>query len=276
MTNLKQRKVTPEVLAMMVDLLPEIRSLRDLCAVTGLRLDTVRKEVAPFLAIMKLTGTHPQCGCGRDRFHPYGCVDSWEKSDRSEHVPGYSKEDAKVLLERRAGIVAMIMTGAFYGDIDRAFGMNLGMAKKYKRFLTPDQVATRKALERDRPSRPRGPARSAGGAIEYRRPFSDPLYARIASAVPRTMSEALRDDVISEIYVAVSSGEMADDAIEREAKRFANAAIGQFESKWGPRPIDQPMFDDGRRTLADIIPDPSALAAFARLDDLQLGRRRAA
>jgi hypothetical protein len=65
-------KVTPEVLAQMIDLLPTIGSLRDLCAITGLRLDTVRREVAPFLAIMKLTGTHPKCGCGRDRFHPYG------------------------------------------------------------------------------------------------------------------------------------------------------------------------------------------------------------
>ncbi len=76
------------------------------------------------------------------------------------------------------------------------------------------------------------------------------------------MSEATRDDVISEIYLAVLEGTLDVDAVEANAKRFANAAVSTYESKFGPRSLDAAMFDDSDRSLIESIPDPSALAAF--------------
>lgn len=134
-----ESRVNPEIRALIVDLLPTVMSLRDLCAVTGLRLDTIRREVAPFLAIMKLQGTHPKCGCGRDRFHPYGCVDSRAKSWPSDCLPGHTREQTVELLKRREQAIQMLTAGHRQVDVDRALGMSKGGAKNYLRFLTPEQ-----------------------------------------------------------------------------------------------------------------------------------------
>jgi hypothetical protein len=318
MSRREANRIAPETLALVVDLLPTALSLRDIGAITGLRLDVVRRQAAPFLAIMKLQGTHPKCACGKDRFHPYGCINTYSKADRTLPVPGCRPAEAAIFAARRAAVIEMILTGATYPAIDAAFGMGRGSAKSHKRFMTPEQYRLRKEAEakrilaekaetatrqraraeRNNAQRKRkwaaeAPARAARAAARaaeklaakrqkdaqdkaISRPFSDPVYARIASAVPRWVSPSLREDVISEIYIAVIDGEMSVDAIEANATRFTNAAVGQFESKWGPRPLDMPMFNDGHRTLADVIPDPSALAAFGRLDSLQLGRRRRA
>lgn len=247
-------KVTPELLALMVDLLPTIGSLRDLCAVTGLRLDTVRKAVQPFLAIMKLQGTHPQCGCGRDRFHPYGCKDSHAKANY---------QPSPATLARRQMIIDAIMTGETFQKIEHRLGLSTKSARKYQAYMTAEQLAQRKRLEATRETEKKAcPTR----------PFSDGLYARIASAVPRNMSDATRDDIISEMYLAVTDGTLREDDIEANARRFSSSAIGLWESKFGPRSIDVPMFDDGSKTLADVLPDPAALAAFAALDEMQAGR----
>jgi hypothetical protein len=137
-----QPNVTPELRALMVDLLPTIGSLRDLCAVTGLRLDTVRKETAPFLAIMKLTGTHPKCGCGRDRFHPYGCVDSVAKGPINP-VPGHRADQHDAVFSRRAAIIELLVAGERFVDIEDTLGLYKSCAGKYMRFLSPAQVAQR-------------------------------------------------------------------------------------------------------------------------------------
>lgn len=136
-------KVTPEILALMVDLLPTIGSLRDLCSVTGLGLEVVRRAVAPFLAIMKLQGAHPKCGCGRDRFHPYGCVDSFAKSNREGVVPGHRKEDVPSLLARRTAVIRMLVEGERFVDVDTALGLYPKSARKFLRFMTPEQIEAR-------------------------------------------------------------------------------------------------------------------------------------
>lgn len=137
--SVQEKRCTPEVLAMIVELLPTIGSLRDLCAITGLRLDVVRRETAPFLAIMKLNGTHPQCGCGRDRFHPYGCVDSRAKSWPDDCLPGRTRAETMVLMERRRVALEMLAAGDRLCDVDRTLGMWKGGARNYLRFLTPEQ-----------------------------------------------------------------------------------------------------------------------------------------
>lgn len=146
MTRPTINPVTPELLALMIELLPTIGSLRDLCAVTGLRLETVRREMAPFLAIMKLTGTHPQCGCGKDRFHQFGCIESRAKNVPTDCLPGHTRDQTKRLLQQRQVAIDMIVAGARFADIDAALGMTKGGAKNYLRFLTDEQRRQREAI----------------------------------------------------------------------------------------------------------------------------------
>jgi len=132
-----------ERLALLIELLPTAQSFRDICGILGMRLDVVRRESAPFLAIMKLNGTHPKCGCGKDRFHPYGCADSYRKGWPSDCLPGHTRAESVVLLQKRQLVIADLVKGLRYCDIDRQFGMSKGGAKAYLRFLTSDQLAER-------------------------------------------------------------------------------------------------------------------------------------
>lgn len=253
--------VTPEMLAVMVEHLPTVGSLRDLAAITGARLDAVRRAVAPFLAAMKANGTHPQCGCGKERFHPYGCVDSERKARYSTPIRGMSVEDALAAVAKRGPIIDAIITGDPYSAIEQRLNLPHKSARKYLIHLTPEQLAQRKRMERGRAE-----------PVGDKRPFGDALYARIAAAVPGWVSGPTRDDIISEMYLATQEGTLRVADIEANALRFAVAAVAIWESKFSPRSIDAPMFDDGKRTLADMIPDPAALAAFEALDDMRVGR----
>lgn len=157
----QQKRCTPEMLALIVELLPTVGSLRDLCAITGLRLDMIRRETAPFLAIMKLNGTHPKCGCGRDRFHPYGCVNSRAKADHSRHVNGQSVAASQVFLERRRRLIEMLIEGYRFVDIDNALGLYRKSARKYLRFLTAEQLAERERRIAERNPEPKTERRAA-------------------------------------------------------------------------------------------------------------------
>ncbi|APZ98048.1 hypothetical protein BWQ93_05810 [Sphingopyxis sp. QXT-31] len=135
--------VPPETLALMVELLPSIESLRDLCAVTGLSTETVRRQTEPFIAIMKLQGTLPKCPCGRDKFHPYGCTFTQAKKRLGDRIAGVSPEESERLLHRRRLGIDMLVAGDRYSVIDEALGMKRGGARNYLRFLSPEQLEAR-------------------------------------------------------------------------------------------------------------------------------------
>ena len=120
--------------------------------------------------------------------------------------------------------------------------------------------------------KPRPAARPAGPAIT---PLSNDLYRRAAAAVGYGVAPDLAGDAISDIVVAVLSGELAAERIEAEAHRFVNAVVRSFASKFGPRSLDEEIGEDGF-CLRDVIPDTSTDFAF----DLALYRgleaRRAA
>jgi len=91
---------------------------------------------------------------------------------------------------------------------------------------------------------------------------AEALYARIAAAMPRWLSKASRDDAIGDLFLAVLESRVQFADIEQAAQRFASRTTRDYENRFGPISIDAVRFDDSDRTLADFIPDPSALAAF--------------
>lgn len=228
---------------MILDLLPVVASLRQIAAALDLDPVTARNAARPFVALMRATGTLGTCACGRERFHPYGC--------RAQ--PGRPSVFSPA---RRDALVAAIMTGDGYHDIARKMRVGRQTLRRVLATMTPDQRARRKALEM---------ARRGSGTNCPSLPTKDTLYRRIADAVPPWLDHHLRDDVISETYIAVMEGTIADRDLGKHVQRFARVARDSFTSKWGHRSLDAKLFADGNATLADFIADPAALAAFDRI-----------
>lgn len=236
---------TDEQRQRIIDLLSTATSLRKIAQLVDVSATSTTTIARPYIAILRATGALGLCGCGRERFHPRGCRQS------SVIRNGHS---TPMMIEQRSAIVSAIMTGRIYQEIAAQFGIDTSAVRKYLRFLTPAQRERRKALERAR-------RREAAGPVTFR-PVREALYRRVAASVPRGLPEHLRDDVISEMMLAVYEGLIPAGEITRHAERFARAARGAFASKWGPISLDQPRFDDSNETLAAAIPDPRALAAF--------------
>lgn len=228
---------------MILDLLPIARSLRQIAIALDLDHSTVRAAAALLLAIMRATGTIGRCECGKDRFHPYICI-------RTKGPGGGAPADPV----RTQAILSAILRGDTYAAIGAKFGMRGRSVQRYMYRLTPDQRARRKALERARRRDSAMPCAS--------RPTRDALYRRIADCIPSWLDRALRDDVISEAYVALLDGTIGEADMREHVARFSRAARDAFASKWGTRSIDAPLAPGSDLRLADCIADPAALAAF--------------
>ncbi|MDB5688461.1 MAG: hypothetical protein JWL91_337 [Sphingomonas bacterium] len=274
---MRQHNVSPEQLALVVELLATAGSFRDIAAMTGLRLDAVRAAAAPFLAIMKLTGTHPQCGCGRDRFHPYGCVDSYVKSGRNGEMPGRTVTEAEELTGIRLRAIEMIKAGDRWKHIDAAIGRSKGCARKYLRFMTAEDVAARTALDATRRDSLRreskgGRAKRPKAPVFAPTPIRDALYLRIAAAVPRWPSPALRDDIISEIYLAVLDGSLREDDVVSSAKVYASRVSLRLENSRATRSLDEPLFADTAFTLLDTLKADAPADTDVFDEDFRIGQ----
>lgn len=217
-------------------------SVRQIANEMDLDKSTVATIAKPLIAAMREAGTLGLCECGQDRFHPRIC---------SRTAGTGATEDQ---LRKRIEITAAIMAGDPFAEIAQRFGLGgPTSARRYLRHLTPEQQERRKELER---------TRACGTAAPALRPFSDATYSQIAAAMPRWLSEAARDDAISDMYLAHLEGSVAMSDVATEARRFASRTVAAFESKFGPRSLDERLFDDGDVTLKDTLVDPAALDAF--------------
>lgn len=238
----KLTRLTPEQIEEIGQRLNTATSVRQIAREMGIPHQTVAWRAKPLIEAMREAGTLGDCECGRERFHPRLC-----RRTANREPPELPPEQ----IERRTGIVAAIMRGESFSQIGERVGIDCRTAASYVRWLTPDQRERRKAMEQARY------VRSVG--TEAVRPHRDPLYAAIAAAVPRWTSEATRDDAISDLYLAVLDGSVAVSEVAAEAGRYATKAVSQWESRFGPRSLDELAFEGGRETLGDMIADPDTL-----------------
>lgn len=242
----RRAPITPEQIAEIRGRLTGSLSLRQIAAEMDLDPQTVMSRARSMIAEMKAAGTLGKCVCGKDRFHPYVCL-----MTRARAAPrNWETEEHR---KKRAGIIAAIMRGETYAVIAGRFGLKTkAVARAYLRHLTPEQRRRRKDLERRR-------CRATAPAF---RPFRDETYSKISAAMPRTLSDASRDDAISDMYLAMLEGRVSTADIAAEARRFASRAVAAFESKFGPRSLDERLFDGGDLTFGETLVDPAALDAF--------------
>lgn len=238
----KANKLTDEQIEEIGRRLLHASSVRQIAREMGVCLNTVQRRARPIIAAMREAGTLGQCMCGQPRFHPRICA---------KNLGRVGHDAAPEQIERRARILEQIVRGDTFAVIGARFGLAPKTAKHYLRWLTPKQRNERKALEQARHYR--GAFRSALQA------HRDPTYALIAAAVPHGASEATREDAISDLYLAVLEGKVATADIPVAAKRYASRAVGKWESRFGPRSLDEKIFDDGRETWADALADPETL-----------------
>lgn len=92
--------------------------------------------------------------------------------------------------------------------------------------------------------------------------FRNDLYKRAFAAIPRGIAADLRDDMISDIVVAVLDGSLAEDRIEAEAGRFINGTYRAFASRFGPVSLDEARGEDGGWSLMQLVADPQSAAAM--------------
>lgn len=94
----------------------------------------------------------------------------------------------------------------------------------------------------------------------------DPVFRRIWHAVPRSVDAALRDDIISEIYLAIREGRLHPRDIDAQAKRFISAGFAAWANPWGD--LSFSMGKSGKNSGEDFteaIEDEEALEAFDRV-----------
>lgn len=92
------------------------------------------------------------------------------------------------------------------------------------------------------------------------------LYKRIRKSLAHVGDAMLRDDAISEMYLAVIDGHLAQGQVEKEARRYGNAQFAQWSSKFGPQSLDE-IQGENDWSLLDSLEDRSALEAFDRIFD---------
>lgn len=107
---------------------------------------------------------------------------------------------------------------------------------------------------------------AARGRVSGR--VADPLYQEIEQLVPSGLPPDIRDDVISELFLAVLDGSLSRDRLQSGGRAIMDRAIDNCGAcRWTAlRSLDAPITESGM-TLADIIADDRAMDDFKALFD---------
>lgn len=202
------------------------------------------------------------CKCGKPRGHMYGCS-----------AFAYRVVDDPAEVDR---CVAALEQGLTMVQIVREHGVREALVRITRAKLTEHsqqlrrQAIAERVQARVRPKRVRAikkplPASISSGVLAARR---DALFAKCSAAIPRAMAQDIRDDAVTELYLAVLEGEVAENEIREKAGKFVNATYSTWASRFGPRSLDAKLSADDDRTAGDFIEDEVALAQF---DEIMVG-----
>ena len=219
---------------------------REIAARLGVTVPTVVKHAAAVYAEMTAAGA--VCACGRAPGHPWRCP---VLDEPYNHARG--RRRLPMAIEREA--LERLLRGESLTTIAGALGVGESALRRLRRTLDDHQRAQRAQAVREA----RAQAPLDAGA----------LMALVEAAVPRTIEQALRDDVVAELHLALIERRLMPDQIATAARTFVNRAIAAWQSAWGPRSLDDELSPDGGRTLADVIGDSTFIET---LNDVEIGQ----
>ncbi|MBB4857207.1 transposase [Novosphingobium chloroacetimidivorans] len=220
---------------------------RSRAVTNGAGLDTILKYARPIWAQMAADGH--VCGCGEAFGHAAPCKATWD-------APGRIRGPQSISPDSRRRIINALLNG------DSIVAIRRRLQVSEKKVLRVFRAMSRE----DRHRRAKLVWQRVHGSGERQQGLD--LFARIRRAVPSGLEQSLRDDVTSELYLAVLQGDITIDAIERHARTYVGRAFTLWASAFGPQSLDAPLGTDDDRSLADLIGDDSYLDELA---DIQLG-----
>lgn len=202
------------------------------------------------------------CKCGKPRGHAYGCS-----------AFAYRIVDDPAEVDR---CVTALEQGLTMVQIVREHGVREALVRITRAKLTEHsqqlrrQAIAERVQARVRPKRVRAIKKSLPASISSRvlAAHRDALFAKCSAAIPRGMAQDIRDDAVTELYLAVLEGEVAENEIREKAGKFVNATYSTWASRFGPRSLDAKLSADDDRTAGDFIEDEVALAQF---DEIMVG-----
>ncbi len=114
------------------------------------------------------------------------------------------------------------------------------------------------AIARGRPPKPKvamptRPRRKP--VVERITPMSNPTHAAIVASLARWAAPDLRDDMASEMWLALLEGRISADQIPAAAGSICNQVARDFANRFGPRSLDEDLSDGDGFKLLDLIRD---------------------
>lgn len=186
------------------------------------------------------------CACGRALNHRFWCSARWDAHEMPRGRQPFAGE---------ADAIAALLRGEIVADIAKAAGVGPDSIWRLRRELSDDQRTERSLAIRARIAR--------GGGLH-----GAALMTKIRATVSRRIDPVLRDDVVSEIYLAVIEGRVEAEQVCAVVKSFVSRGMAQWQSAYGSRSLDQKLHDDGGRTLGDLLDDRTALTG---IDAIEVG-----
>lgn len=86
-------------------------------------------------------------------------------------------------------------------------------------------------------------------------PLSNPTHAAIVASLAKWAAPDLRDDMASEMWVALLEGRFSAEQISAEANSICNQVARDLADRFGPRSLDEDLSDGEGFKLLDLIRD---------------------
>lgn len=86
-------------------------------------------------------------------------------------------------------------------------------------------------------------------------PMANPMHAAIVGSLAKWAAPDLRDDMASEMWLALLEGRITADQIPAAAGGICNQVARDFANRFGPRSLDEDLTDGDGFTLLDLIRD---------------------
>ncbi|QCB42349.1 hypothetical protein E5673_08985 [Sphingomonas sp. PAMC26645] len=212
-------------------------------------IHTILKYATPLWEKMAVDGTF--CGCGERRGHRGVCIATWESDLRIRGPQPMPREEQDRILNA-------LLNGDSIITVRRNVPTSEKRAYRVLRAMSPAERHRRACIVYRR-------IRDDDGAVHGRN-----LFEKVQAAVPAGIVSSVRDEVVSELSLAVLQGDLTLDQIRAHAKKYVGRAFQSWASGFGPKSLDEALGDDGSRTLGDFVGDSTGSLS---VDEIEIGGR---
>jgi uncharacterized protein YerC len=214
---------------------------------TGFASQTVARYARPIWEELFARGV--TCGCGRRLGHFGLCVETYESGSRRR---GPAPMDSALYQSVRR----MLLDGVNVVNIRTALDISEHAILRVLGGLTPEQKSQRLSDLR----RPRLASEKAESGRD--------VIAHITAIVPKRIDPAVRDEVISELCLAVMQGDLTLESIKDHCASYVGKAFNQWANAFGPRSLNELLGDDGNGEVLDLYGDTTSLG---QVDEIRIG-----